>query len=136
MDTADTFRRSLVWPPTAFVEITSVHLTHMPSREHPQGRKASIPLEPQPQEALPLLPMNHFMARLIFCFSATVDRMRIRDSSNTHEVIEELFRAMNTQLAERGAAKIKPWASVFPYVNGGLFGRRSRERRRPRRHGE
>lgn len=80
--------------------------------------------------------MNHFMARLIFCFSATVDRMRTRDSSNTHEVIEELFRAMNTQLAERGAAKIKPWASVFPYVNGGLFGRCSRERRRPRRQGE
>jgi hypothetical protein len=79
--------------------------------------------------------MNHFMARLIFCFfaedtgifhstglfTATVDQMSARDSSNTHEVIEELFRAMNTKLAERGAAKIKPWANVFPYVNGGLF---------------
>lgn len=79
--------------------------------------------------------MNHFMARLIFCFfaedtgifhsnllfTATVDQMSARDSSNTHEVIEELFRAMNTKLAEREAAKIKPWANVFPYVNGGLF---------------
>jgi hypothetical protein len=81
--------------------------------------------------------MNHFMARLIFCFfaedtgifhsnllfTATVDQMSARDSSNTHEVIEELFRAMNTKLAEREAAKIKPWANVFPYVNGGLFGK-------------
>ena len=79
--------------------------------------------------------MNHFMARLIFCFfaedtgifhsnllfTATVDQMSARDSSNTHEVIEELFRAMNTKLAERESAKIKPWANVFPYVNGGLF---------------
>jgi len=79
--------------------------------------------------------MNHFMARLIFCFfaedtgifrssglfTATVEQMSARDSSNTHEVIEELFRAMNTKLAERGAEKIKPWANVFPYVNGGLF---------------
>lgn len=79
--------------------------------------------------------MNHFMARLIFCFfaedtgifhsnllfTATIDQMSARDSSNTHEVIEELFRAMNTKLVEREAAKIKPWANVFPYVNGGLF---------------
>jgi hypothetical protein len=84
--------------------------------------------------------MNHFMARLIFCFfaedtgifhsnllfTATVDQMSARDSSNTHEVIEELFRAMNTKLAERESAKIKPWANVFPYVNGGLFGRPGR----------
>jgi hypothetical protein len=79
--------------------------------------------------------MNHFMARLIFCFfaedtgifrstglfTATVDQMSERDSSNTHDVIAELFRSMNTKLAERQAEKIKPWANVFPYVNGGLF---------------
>jgi hypothetical protein len=79
--------------------------------------------------------MNHFMARLIFCFfaedtgifhntglfTATVDQMSAGNHSITHEVIEELFRAMNTKLAERGAAKIKPWANGFPYVNGGLF---------------
>ncbi|MCB1203255.1 MAG: class I SAM-dependent DNA methyltransferase [Verrucomicrobiae bacterium] len=79
--------------------------------------------------------LNHFMARVIFCFfaedtnifrseglfTATVDQMSARDSSNTHEVISELFRAMNSRLADREKAKIKPWANVFPYVNGGLF---------------
>jgi hypothetical protein len=79
--------------------------------------------------------MNHFMARLIFCFfaedtgifhssglfTATAEQMSARDSTNTHAVIGELFRAMNTKLVERDAAKIKPWANVFPYVNGGLF---------------
>ena len=79
--------------------------------------------------------LNHFMARVIFCFfaedtnifrseslfTATVEQMSARDSSNTHEVISELFRAMNTRLADREKAKIKPWANVFPYVNGGLF---------------
>jgi len=79
--------------------------------------------------------MNHFMARLIFCFFAedtdifpaghrfteTVERMSERDSSNTHEVIGELFRAMNTKLADRTEAGIARWASPFPYVNGQLF---------------
>ena len=79
--------------------------------------------------------MNHFMARLIFCFfaedtdifpstarfTATIDQMSARDSSNTHEVISELFRAMNTKLADRVAEGIRSWADVFPYVNGGLF---------------
>jgi hypothetical protein len=79
--------------------------------------------------------MNHFMARVIFCFfaedtnifhgeslfTATVEQMSARDSSNTHEVISELFRAMNTPLKARDAANIKSWANVFPYVNGGLF---------------
>lgn len=49
--------------------------------------------------------MNHFMARLIFCFfaentdifngsglfTATISQMSARDSSNTHEVIGEVF---------------------------------------------
>ncbi|GHD54316.1 class I SAM-dependent DNA methyltransferase [Vreelandella hamiltonii] len=79
--------------------------------------------------------MNHFMARLIFCFFAedtdifagsglftdTVTRMSARDSANTHEVISEIFRAMNTKQAERTAAGIPRWAHGFPYVNGGLF---------------
>jgi hypothetical protein len=79
--------------------------------------------------------MNHFMARLIFCFFAedtdilnrrglftsTVDTMSARDSSNTHQVIGELFRAMNTKQPERAAAGIARWADAFPYVNGGLF---------------
>ncbi|MYG28846.1 MAG: class I SAM-dependent DNA methyltransferase [Boseongicola sp. SB0677_bin_26] len=79
--------------------------------------------------------MNHFMARLIFCFFAedtrifagqdlftgTIERMSARDSSNTHEVIGEIFRAMNTDAAVRQAAGIPRWADAFPYVNGGLF---------------
>jgi hypothetical protein len=79
--------------------------------------------------------MNHFMARLIFCFFAedtdifdgggtftsTIERMSARDSSNTHEVISELFRAMNTKVADRAGARIPRWAESFPYVNGGLF---------------
>lgn len=79
--------------------------------------------------------MNHFMARLIFCFFAedtdifsgsslftdTVARMSARDSANTHEVISEIFRAMNSKQAERAAAGIPRWADAFPYVNGGLF---------------
>lgn len=79
--------------------------------------------------------MNHFMARLIFCFfaestdiflgeklfTATISQMSARDSSNTHEVIGALFRAMNTKIADRGTAKLPRWADAFPFVNGGLF---------------
>ena len=87
--------------------------------------------------------MNHFMARLIFCFfaestdifrsaglfTATVEQMSARDASDTHEVIGMIFRAMNTATKHDGrpddrhrkAAGIRPWADVFPFVNGGLF---------------
>lgn len=79
--------------------------------------------------------MNHFMARLIFCFFAedtgiffggslftdTIAQMTARDSSNTHEVIGELFRAMNTKPDDRAKSKVPRWADGFPYVNGDLF---------------
>lgn len=79
--------------------------------------------------------MNHFMARLIFCFfaedtdifngdnlfTATIEQMSARDSSNTHEVISEIFRSMNTKISDRKKANIRSWADGFPYVNGGLF---------------
>ena len=79
--------------------------------------------------------LNHFMARLIFCFFAedtdifrsddlftsTVEQMSARDSSNTHEIIAELFRAMDTAPDLRAEENIKSWADVFPYVNGDLF---------------
>ena len=79
--------------------------------------------------------MNKLMARLIFCFFAedtdifigkgrfteTVARMSAKDSSNTHEVIATLFRAMNTKREDRAAAKVPRWAEDFPYVNGQLF---------------
>lgn len=87
--------------------------------------------------------MNHFMARLVFCFFAedtnifngsgvftqTVDQMSERDGKNTHEVLSEIFLAMNTPTRHEGtldnrhrkAANIRSWADQFPYVNGGLF---------------
>ncbi len=79
--------------------------------------------------------MNHFMARLIFCFFAqntdifigkglfsdTIAQMSAKDSSNTHAVIETLFRAMNTKLEDRDCEGVPRWANSFPYVNGGLF---------------
>lgn len=79
--------------------------------------------------------MNHFMARLIFCFFAedtdifigkglftdTVAQMSERDGSNTHEVIGTLFRAMNTKIEDWERANLPRWANGFPYVNGGLF---------------
>lgn len=79
--------------------------------------------------------MNHFMARLIFSFFAedtgimpgrgmftdTVSTMSAPDASNTHEVIAELFRAMNTPHAARGTAGLPRWGVQLPYVNGGLF---------------
>jgi hypothetical protein len=92
--------------------------------------------------------MNHFMARLVFCFFAedtdifdgqklftqTVEKMSEPGGTNTHEVLSEIFRAMNTPIAcrktplapqGRGAGGegdvLRPWADQFPYVNGGLF---------------
>ncbi|MAY40622.1 DNA methyltransferase [Spongiibacter sp.] len=79
--------------------------------------------------------MNHFMARLIFCFFAedtdifggenlftsTIEQMSDSRSDNTEQVIGELFRAMDTKIEDRAAAKLPRWADAFPYVNGGLF---------------
>lgn len=79
--------------------------------------------------------MNHFMARLIFCFFAedteifqprgiftqTIEQMSERDSSNTHEVISTLFHAMSVDHPQREDIKLPVWARKFPYVNGGLF---------------
>lgn len=78
--------------------------------------------------------MNHFMARLIFSFFAedtgimatgqfsnTVSTMSAPDGSNAHEVIGELFRAMNTAQTARATADLPRWAMSLPYVNGGLF---------------
>ncbi|HLJ62984.1 MAG TPA: type IIL restriction-modification enzyme MmeI, partial [Stellaceae bacterium] len=67
--------------------------------------------------------MNHFMARLIFCFFAedtdifngpnlftvTIEQMSASDSTNTHEVIGVLFRAMNTGIPDRAAASLPRW---------------------------
>ena len=47
--------------------------------------------------------------------------MSARDGSDTHEVIGEIFRVMNTETGSRQAAGLARWADSFPYVNGGLF---------------
>jgi hypothetical protein len=79
--------------------------------------------------------MNHFMARLIFCFFAedtnifngagmftqTIDRMSERDGSNVHEVMGTVFGGMDVKPADRGKAGLPAWAAPFPYVNGSLF---------------
>lgn len=81
--------------------------------------------------------MNHFMARLVFCFFAedtdifngdgiftkTVEQMSDRDGSNTQEVLQAIFRAMNLKVADRENAlpRLPNWVNGFPYVNGGLF---------------
>jgi hypothetical protein len=81
--------------------------------------------------------MNHFMARLVFCFFAEdtdifngeglftqiVDQYSERDGSNTHQVLSEIFRAMNIKASERANAqpRLPGWSNGFPYVNGGLF---------------
>ena len=79
--------------------------------------------------------MNHFLARLIFCFFAedtdifkdndlftdTVQKYSDPNASNTHEVISEIFRAMDTKGVDREELKIKVWGKDFPYVNGELF---------------
>ena len=94
--------------------------------------------------------LNQFMARLIFCyfaedtgifngeglFTATVAKMSEAGHGsgdaqwgNTHEVLQHLFLAMETPVKHDGnfddryrrAVGIRPYADVFPYVNGGLF---------------
>ena len=79
--------------------------------------------------------MNHFMARLIFCFfsedtdifngndlfTATIEQMSAKDASDIDWVIGEIFRAMNTKLEDRASGNFRLWANGFPYVNGGLF---------------
>jgi hypothetical protein len=78
--------------------------------------------------------LNQFIARLIFCFFAedtgifrskqftkTIEQMSDSQSGNTHEVLCELFRAMDLKSEDREAFKVKNWANGFPYVNGGMF---------------
>jgi hypothetical protein len=79
--------------------------------------------------------MNHFMARLVFCyfaedtdifhgsslFTSTLGQVTESDGSNTHTVLETIFKAMNVPTADRPGAKFPAWAARFPYVNGGLF---------------
>ncbi|NID14490.1 class I SAM-dependent DNA methyltransferase [Luteibacter yeojuensis] len=79
--------------------------------------------------------MDHFMARLIFCFFAedtdifdgsgvftrTVEQMTESDGSNVHQVLQSIFAVMNQARSDRDRTRPPVWASQFPYVNGGLF---------------
>lgn len=79
--------------------------------------------------------LNQFMARLIFCFFAedtdiflgsdlfttTLKQMSDSRSGNVSDIIAALFEAMDTAIEDRDPEIIRPWANVFPYVNGGLF---------------
>ncbi len=79
--------------------------------------------------------MNSFMARLIFCFFAedteifgatlsftdTIQQIADRNSDNTDYVIKQIFKAMNLPNNDPQKFCLPKWASVFPYVNGGLF---------------
>jgi hypothetical protein len=79
--------------------------------------------------------MNHFMARLVFCyfaestdiihgirvFTRTMEQVTETDGSNTHTVLETIFKAMNFKINDRAAVRLPSWAEQFPYVNGGLF---------------
>jgi hypothetical protein len=80
--------------------------------------------------------MNHFMARLVFCFFAedtaifngtglftqTVEQMSERDGANTHQVLSDIFRAMNIRISERADAnpdaELGKWLSLCEW---GLF---------------
>lgn len=78
--------------------------------------------------------LNQFMARLIFCFFAestgiflprlfteTIRTMTDPSGANTHEVISELFRVMDTRREDIKVRNFRSWAESFPYVNGSLF---------------
>lgn len=79
--------------------------------------------------------MNHFLARLIFCFfaedtdifmgtgtfTATLQQMSESDGSNVHFVLSEIFRAMDVKPGDKKSANLPNWAESFPYVNGNLF---------------
>lgn len=80
--------------------------------------------------------MNHFMARLIFCFFAedtgiflnnlftrTIQTMTEGATDQTHDIMAELFRTMDldTRNDDREKGGVKSWAKDFPYVNGNLF---------------
>jgi hypothetical protein len=79
--------------------------------------------------------MNHFMARLIFCFFAedtgifnggTLFTTTIEQMSDGIQHQHPLGHQRNLprdehQAADRPTANLRNWADAFPYVNGGLF---------------
>lgn len=75
--------------------------------------------------------LNVFLTRLLFClfaedtgifeenqFTAAVQGNTHKDGSDTHEVLRQIFRALNTENRPRD---LPAHLAAFPYVNGGLF---------------
>jgi hypothetical protein len=83
--------------------------------------------------------INYFMARMIFCFYAestgifegsnqfikTIEQLSKSNavSTNTHEVLSEIFRALRIKHDQRRQAQphLPAWTDKFPYVGGDLF---------------
>lgn len=75
--------------------------------------------------------LNVFLTRLLFClfaedtgifeenqFTAAVQGNTHKDGSDTHQVLRQIFRALNTENRPRD---LPAHLAAFPYVNGGLF---------------
>lgn len=75
---------------------------------------------------------NQFMTRLLFCFFAedtsifekniftsTIMNLSKEDGSNTHEILNNIFLAMDQKSANR--QNLPEYCRKFEYVNGGLF---------------
>ena len=79
--------------------------------------------------------LNHFMARLIFCFFAedtsifvgndafttAIEQMTEGGGDNVHQVLETLFEVMDVPLDQRDGKGFPNYCLKFPYVNGNLF---------------
>ena len=79
--------------------------------------------------------LNHFMARLIFCFFAEdtsifagddaftkiIEQMTEGDGSNVHMILETLFEVMDVPFDQRNGKGLPNYCLKFPYVNGNLF---------------
>jgi hypothetical protein len=76
--------------------------------------------------------LNQFLARILFCLFAEdtgifpqdafsqVINMTQEDGSDMQEVLDRLFKVLNTRPEDRG--ELPEYLSCFNYVNGGLFG--------------
>lgn len=75
--------------------------------------------------------LNVFLTRLLFClfaedtgifqenqFTAAVKGNTHKDGSDAHQVLRQIFRALNTENRPRD---LPAHLTAFPYVNGGLF---------------
>ena len=109
--------------------------------EHHADRKAADKMAVLFDELLKVTPslketpqsrhnLNTFFSRLLFCFFAedtevfssnqftnAVGSLTLKDGSDTHEVIAQIFAALDAESREDKPAV----AAAFPYVNGRLF---------------